>query len=393
MKHTLHVLLVIVFCLSFVLACGPKAAPPAPPPAPTQVVPPPTAPPAAPTKAPEPTKTAPKDELDIPQAWIDGAKKEGKLKFMSTVSPSDMAEILAEFKNKYPYIKDIEYTKASHEVRAVRTLVEFKQGRVVTDVMTGLGGTMSHYKEAKALIDLREFPTYAGFGNNFKDPEGHWMAKNLAYWGIAINTNLVKKADYPKTWEDLAVNPRWKDKALGIGNRPQLFVLMLWKHWGPEKTKKWDLDLFENQSPQLRKEGMNAMITLLSAGEFHMNFPAATYRVKQLADKGAPVIWYTPEPVLTAGGEIAILRGSPNPNAGKIFLNWFTSKEGQAISFKHSFLAPAHPELRTPEFATYPEQQLNRTYSHRMPMDEVLIQPEIEVFWKKLWLEGGGEAR
>jgi ABC-type Fe3+ transport system substrate-binding protein len=325
------------------------------------------------------------DELAVPNEWIEGAKKEGKLRVMSTIDPPEFELVAKHFRERYPFIKDISYTKASHEVRAVKTVVEFKQGRVSFDVVTGLGGAMPYYKEAKALADLRPLPVYAMYPSHLKDPEGHWIAKDVAYWGIGYNTKLVKKEDLPKTWEELA-DPKWKGKQIALGNRPQLYTLMLWKHWGPEKTKDFFKKLFAN-GVQLRKEGLNAMVDLLAAGEWKMHIPAAPYRVRQMADEGGPVDWYSPEPLLVAGGEMGMLNNSPNPNAGRLFVNWYTSKEGASWLYKETYVSPAHPALQTPEFLPYPEAMMNRKWSFRSPEDEVLIQPVIEEFWNTLWIE------
>ena len=91
-------------------------------------------------------------ELEVPKAWLDGARKEGKLRIFSTFDPGQ-AEVLARpFKERYPFI-NIEYSRASHEDRAVRTLVAYKNKKIVTDIITGLGGSYFMYKEIGALED------------------------------------------------------------------------------------------------------------------------------------------------------------------------------------------------------------------------------------------------
>ncbi len=377
----IHIILVAV-ALSLVLACGGKEA------APIQ-----TSTPAAPAVATklfeQPTPAAKPlaaiDEYAVPQEWIDGAKKEGKLKAMGTIDPPEFEAVARHFREKYPFITEVDYLKASHEVRAVKTIVEYKQGRVNVDVLTGLGGAMSYYKEANALVDLRALPVYKVYPEHLKDPEGHWIAKDVAYWGIGYNTKLVKKEDLPKTWEQLA-DPKWKGKQMALGNRPQLYALMLWKGWGPDKTKGFLKQLFANDI-QLRKEGLNAMVDLLAAGEWKFHLPAAPYRVRQLADEKGPVDWYSPEPLLVAGGEIGIMNKSPNPNAAKLFLNWYCGKEGQAWVYKETYVSPAHPALQTAEFLPYPEAMANKKWFFRAPEDEVKIQPTVEEFWQTLWIE------
>src|SRR5919198_5544370 len=79
-------------------------------------------------------------ELTVPQSWIDGAKKERRLRIFSTFDPPQADVVVRAFKERYPFIA-IEYNRASHEDRAIRTLVAYKNNKIVTDIVTGLGGS------------------------------------------------------------------------------------------------------------------------------------------------------------------------------------------------------------------------------------------------------------
>jgi hypothetical protein len=79
-------------------------------------------------------------ELEVPKAWLDGARKEGKLRIYSTFDPGQVEVLSRPFKERYPYI-NIEYSRAGHEDRAIRTLVAYKNKKIVTDIITGLDGS------------------------------------------------------------------------------------------------------------------------------------------------------------------------------------------------------------------------------------------------------------
>ena len=68
-------------------------------------------------------------ELEVPKAWLDGARKESKLRIYSTFDPGQIEVLARPFKERYPFI-NIEYSRASHEDRAVRTLVAYKNKRL-----------------------------------------------------------------------------------------------------------------------------------------------------------------------------------------------------------------------------------------------------------------------
>ena len=84
-------------------------------------------------------------ELTVPKAWLDGAKKEGRLRIFSTFDPPQADQLLRAFKERYPFIA-IEYNRASHEDRAIRTLIAYKNKKSVTDILTGLGGSFFMYR-------------------------------------------------------------------------------------------------------------------------------------------------------------------------------------------------------------------------------------------------------
>lgn len=331
-------------------------------------------------------------ELQVPKGWIDGAKKEGKLRVFSTMDPPQADLFFRPFKERYPFIA-IEYSRASHEDRAVRTLVAFKNKRLVTDVLTGIGGSFFMYKEAGALEDLRNIPNLKNNPEGTKDSEGLWVGMHNRYWCLAYNTKLVKKEDLPKKWEDLLTNPVWRNGNLALGNRPQLWLLPLWKVKGEKWAKDFVAKLFNEVKPQLRREGMNALLELLAAGEFYASIPSAEYRTYQKVLDGAPVSYTCPEPVPATFSEMAILKGTPNINAARLFVNWVQSKEGQIAQYLADFAPPVHKELQRKEFLPFADQILGKQAAMRDPGIELEIQPKLLEVWDDLWLRGGGRRR
>lgn len=331
-------------------------------------------------------------ELQVPKGWIDGAKKEGKLRLFSTIDPPQAEVLFRPFKERYPFIA-MEYSRASHEDRAIRTLVAFKNKRFVTDILTGLGGSFFMYKEEGALEDMRNIPNLKNNPEGTFDPEGLWVGMHLRYWCMAYNTKLVKKEALPKRWEDLLTNPLWRNGNLALGNRPQLWALVVWKVKGEKWAKDFLTKLFTEVKPQLRREGMNAMLELTAAGEFYANVPAAEYRVYQKTLDGAPVSYTCPEPVPAAVSEMGILKGAPNINAARLFINWFLSKEGQIAQYLSDFAPPVHKDLRRKEFLPFADQILGKQAGFRDPAIELEVQPKLLEFWDDLWLRSGGRRR
>ena len=331
-------------------------------------------------------------ELDPPRAWLDGARKEGKLRIYSTFDPGQVEVLAKPFKERYPFI-NIEYNRASHEDRAVRTLVAYKNKRILTDIITGLGGSYFMYKEIGALDDLRGIPNLKSNSPETVDPEGLWVGMHMRYWCMAYNTRSLKKEDMPKRWDEVLTNPKFRNGNLAIGNRPQLWALSLWKANGEKWTKDFLTKLFNEVKPQLRREGVNAILELLAAGEFDASIPSAEYRSFKKQQDGAPINYHCPEPVPTTVSEMGILKGAPNINSARLFVNWFLSKEGQLAQYVADYAPPVHKDLRRKEFVPFADEIVTKKGAFRDPAIEVEIQPKLLAFWDELWMRGGGRRR
>ncbi|HEY2988822.1 MAG TPA: extracellular solute-binding protein [Candidatus Binatia bacterium] len=331
-------------------------------------------------------------ELTVPQGWTDGAKKERHLRIFSTFDPPQADALMRAFKERYPYIA-IEYNRASHEDRAIRTLVAYKNKKSVTDILTGLGGSFFMYREIGAMENLKNIPNVKNNPPGTFDPEGFWVGMHMRYWCMAYNTKQIGKADVPKKWEDFLANPKWRNGNLALGNRPQLWALQLWDKKGEKWLKDFLTKLFNEAKPQLRREGMNAMLELLAAGEFYGSIPSAEYRTYQKTLDGAPVNYTCPEPAPGAVSEMAILKGSPNINAARLFVNWFLSKEGQIAQYVADYAPPVHKALQRKELLPFADQIVGKEIAFRDPILELEVQPKLLEFWDELWLKGGGRRR
>lgn len=330
-------------------------------------------------------------ELAVPKAWMDGAKKEGAVKILGSWDVGQFAKMVEPFKERYPFIK-LDYSRGDFNARAVRPLIALKEGRYVTDVLTGFGGSTYYYQQAKALEDLRSLPGFKNPLPGTGDSQGTWVGSRLRYWCMSYNTNLVKKAELPKTWDDLITNPRWRNGAIGVGNRPQLWLLMLWGEYGEKWVTNYIDKLFTVTKPQLRKEGANALLALTIAGEFQMAIPAADYRTKQYDDKGAPIGWHCPEPIPLAVSQMGILRGNPHPNASRVWVNWFLSKEGQIGQYVADKATPLHRDLQTAEFLAYPDELKGRKIAARTPENEADTEKLMKM-WNEYWVKAGGAIK
>ncbi len=333
-------------------------------------------------------------ELNVPKAWIKGAKKEGTLKFRLTYSPKHFRKMFKVFNARYPFVK-IEYTRGVGAGRAVKPLAAFKTGRYIADIVGAFGSSMKSYQSAKAMENISGLPSFNNIPKNMRSKNGFWAAYQTANWCMAYNTNRVKKADLPKTWKDLVKKGTpWAGGRVGVGNRAHLWLINLWGAYGADEiTNNFLPAFFHNLKPQLRKEGINGLMKLASIGEFDVSMPSALYRIKIQVKKGAPLAAHCPSPVPRYFTNITIFRNSPRVNSAKLLVNWLLSKEGQLLQSAIVGAAPVHKDLMDAKYFPYGEELKGKKVALRDMRLLVEELPKVYKVWNPAWRNAGGPAR
>lgn len=331
-------------------------------------------------------------ELAVPAEWMEKAKQEGKLRVYGTWDVPEYTAYSKAFRERYPFI-DIAYTRATRQDRSMRPLIALREGRVVVDVISGLGSNVFAFRKQDALMKLDDLPGFKATLSDLKDPDGLWVGHQLNYWCTSYNTKKVKAEELPKTWEDFLDGSKWTKGRIGIGNRPNLWLLPLADVKGQEWASKFANDLFANTKPQLRKEGMNAMINLVIVGEMDVAIPSAQYRLVELKEKGAPIGWHCPDPVPTAVQIVGAIKQSPNSHAARIYVNWLLSREGQLSQYAAMEGAPSHAALQSHDFIGFADELAGKQKAFRSPNMVEEDWPELLANWDKIWQRSGGAAR
>lgn len=334
-------------------------------------------------------------ELKVPPQWIDGAKTEGQLRVSGSWDPAQFRRMNAAFEQRYPFVK-LSYSRGSRQERVLMPLMAFQSGRSTVDVISGIGAVFPSYRDAGALEDMRNIPSFANVPVGMRDEAGLWVGERLRYWCMTYNTNLVSKENLPQTWDDLLKNPIWRGGRIAFSDRPNLWLGPVWVQdgYGAAWGRSYIERLFVDLKPQMRKEGNNALVALVVGGEFYAAIPSADYRAAQYQRRGAPVGWHCPEPIPLAISELGLMKGNPNMNASRLWINWFLSKEGQIAQFDSDQAPPVHKDLQTTEFMPFPEMIKNRKIAFRAPGVLEEAMPQILEIWNANWQTSGvGSAK
>jgi iron(III) transport system substrate-binding protein len=320
-------------------------------------------------------------ELNVPGAWIEGAKREKDLTISGTWEPREFREMTAPFRERYPFV-NVRYERAGTAGRGMQVLLALNEGRVLADVMTGIADAIFYFADTKALADLHDLPGFDNIAKNYVAADGTWISHKLSFRCMAYNTDLVKKADLPRTWDDLLSPDQWGKGNLALTNNPSSWLLGLWSQFGEAWGTAFTSALFEKLQPQRRKEGLTALTGLAVAGDFHASLPSPEWVAKRYVSKGAPLGYHCPEPVPITLSQIAMLQKSPHANAARLFINWMVSREGQIQQYATTFEVPVHKALQLPQFVPFADTINGKSKSVR---DDALLLSDLNKKMTEQW--------
>ena len=343
----------LMIALLVITACG--AAPAA---SPTAAPAPPTAAPAKPAATTAPTAVPAAQPAAAPTAALKGgitpeqkaaALKEGEVTYYSATSTATATRI-KEQAEKDLGIK-VNVVRLSSSLSFNRAVKEFEEGVNAADVIeTSL---VEHFLEMKKKGMLQPF-TPASINlyrsRDYYDADHYWHASWINLVLINYNSNLLKGDMIPKTWKELT-DPKYKDKlaqghikASGTSATIDYFLVKMygWEYF--EGLKK--NNIMTQQSCDLTniltqgERVIGLCVHLITAGAQLQGLPIESV--------------FPTDGVFGQIGPAALLAKAPHPNAGRLFLDWFTGPIGQALYVQSGILSPIEsPEIKYP--AQYPD--------------------------------------
>jgi iron(III) transport system substrate-binding protein len=300
----------------------------------------------APTAPTAPTKTTPgvAVQADHPTiaALYEAARKEGKLVWWDAHDQAQVQKFAEAFNKHFPNVQ-VEYFQATEDVNRTRSVQEARAGRVSFDLINTNQNWLA-YKDAgivDAQTDFTDLLLLAGVDPQFI-VDGT-CAPEFNVYGSAYNTDLVKAADLPDTLDGFS-DPKWKGQ-LAIEARLRPYVYGTPFLGGEDKVVDMLRRLRANDPRPT--DGDIKSQSLLIAGEFPVLIGA--YLQRYISMKGKPwgfvpfkEVWSN----VPRQGYV-VPKGAPHPNAGKLFMWWFVSPEGQALTDTERFKGNPAPGTGT----------------------------------------------
>ena len=265
-------------------------------------------------------------DTKVLDSLYQAAKKEGQVVFWGPTDPDHMAPVVAAFKRQFPGIEVVHFEIQPPEYTQ-RLVAEAQAARPPEADMIELGP-----REIVALKERGLLLSFTDWQSLFRIPKEHVYGGGIGVTFydlphvVAANTNLLKKADYPKTWDDL-LDPRLKGKIIVEQRLQNVGGLGLAK--GEEWLLRFAMGL-KNQQP-IYVQGGTPAFNQLVGGQAAVSIGPYLHHVLEAKKKGQPADLLPLSPMLVSPRPTGVLSKAKHPNAGKLFAGWLSTAPAQKI--------------------------------------------------------------
>ena len=278
------------------------------------------------------------------QKTLDGARKEGHLALYGGQEITH-PDILAAFNREFPFINVATVAGRAGDLMA-RVTAERRADKFLADVMaSGPNGPRTLYL-AKALDpivpalilpEVNDASKWYGGKHWYADPENQFIFMfegTIVSTGLSYNTKMMMAGEV-KSYADLLA-PKWKGKLLSMDPRgaatPTPILILYYKAGlGPEFLRRFytgtEITLFRD-----RRQGTN----WLASGKFPLCLLCRD--IDKASKQGLPVDESAPDQLKEGGSNggggssvLVLFNRAPHPNAAKVFINWYLSRQGQMV--------------------------------------------------------------
>ena len=292
------------------------------------------------------TDTPPADTNDGSTAGQTG----GKLVVYSALNEDNTIAIADQFKKDTGI--EIEYISLGGGDAVAR--VQAEMGNPKADIL--VGGSVDLYG---SLADAGAFEAYDSPNNDsldarFNDPNHFWQGWYMGVLSIIVNEERFEKelapkgVKMPETWDDL-LDPNYKNVFVWanpttaggayIATACQIFRL--------GEDAAWDYLKALDQNVHHYYKGAGDVISPVATGEFIASIAWAhdSFKIQQ---QGYPLKLIIPKQTAYEIGGSAIIKGGPNTENAKVFIDWLLTKEAQELSVATSYRYPVRADVAAP---------------------------------------------
>ena len=287
------------------------------------------------------------------------------------LSPQAMSVIPPAFMKRFPGVT-VDHIDATSDKLIARVLAEQKGGRVIADVISGALTYLPQILDLK-IVEHVVIPEAAAYPAQLKGD--FWVATDTQFYIAGWNTNLVKKGEEPKSYEDLA-NPKWKDGIMGEPRDYQVLVGFAKRKYNNDEKA---IDLFKKSAANQVEfhRGHSQLTEFLVAGQRAICFTCYSHHFPMRMKKGAPIQPLMTEGVGEVGGSVMVMKGAPHP------MPHYCGFVRPSVKKDRRFMLKRAKLLLIPKWNLW--KKFGPTTPYMLSIDDVREFPKYEKTWKEIF--------
>lgn len=220
------------------------------------------------------------------------------------------------------------------------------------------GGPADTFIQAmgEGLLKPYASPSAKDIPDKFKDKDGNWTGIYNGYLGFVCNGKLLKEKNIeaPKSWQDL-LKPEFKGQIVvanpGSSGTAYTMVATLVQLMGEKEAMDY-LKKLDGQIKQYPKTG-SAPAQMAGMGEAMIGICFLHDGIKYQKEGYTDIVLSAPsEGTGYEIGSVAMIKGAPDEEGAKVFIDWCLKKEAQELGQKFgSFQFLTNPNAIPPKEA------------------------------------------
>jgi iron(III) transport system substrate-binding protein len=255
----------------------------------------------------------------------DAAKKEGKVVWY-TSTPLETANKIAKAFEAESGLK-VEMFRSGGSAVLRRFLQEQQAGRVMADVLTTSDPAATAGLAKKGSFVAFKPTNFEKVPDEAKDADGTFVAQRLNMITLYARSDKIAADDAPKTWSDL-LDPKYKGQL--VTTDPSYTALGLMTVATLAKKFGWDYYKKLRANETMIVQGNQQVSDMLKRGERLICAGGLDSYAADDRAQGHPIVTiYPSDGALIIPSPTAIVKGSPNPNAAKLFAEFMLSDTAQ----------------------------------------------------------------
>lgn len=258
---------------------------------------------------------------------VEAAKKEGRVVWY-TSTPIAQAQAIAKMFEADTGIK-VELFRSGGSAILRRFLQETSAGRFAVDVMTHSDPAAAAALTKKGMFVPFKPENFDKIPDAAKDAAGHYIAQRLNIMTIYMRSDLVKPEDRPKTWSDLT-DAKYTGRM--VMTDPSFTSLQLTVVGSTAKANGWGFYEKLRANNIMIVPGNQQVSAAIKSGERHLAVGALDSYAAADRRAGHQITTVFPsEGTYVIPSPTSIVKGSPNPNAAKLFAQYMIGDKVQKL--------------------------------------------------------------